>query len=253
MSEKVNAPSSRIELFEKFRLIAVSENMSSDKTDRLLALAANAVPPSAFEWTTTELGYVSLIGTYNDPESEKIAYDCLDDLSECHRLLPISHDVTLFISSGGGYVELGLAIQAAIEQMRREGRRVVAHVTGYAMSSSFDIVQHCDYRKAEPTAGFMVHEEQSDPGDSSSSRLLAEGRFSKKMEDTQFALYSRRTGQSVKYYKDKTQSREWYLTAPEALAEGFIDEIVPCLPFAQPKLLQPIPRRKKAAKVVSDG
>jgi ATP-dependent protease ClpP protease subunit len=180
-------------------------------------------------------GSVYLIGTFDDDERDHIAYDVINSLLIAHAKLPPGAPITIFISSGGGFVELGLAIQATIEHLRRAGRTVIAHVMGYAFSSAFDVVQHCDIRRAEPIAAFMVHEEQlSDNGPTSSGNRMSADLFAKKMERVQFEIFAGRTHHDVAYFIDKTNSKDWYLTAQEALDAGLIDEIVPLRPFAAP-------------------
>ncbi len=139
--------------------------------------------------------------------------------------------ITLFISSGGGYIDLGLAIQSIIEQMRREGRKVIGHVVGYAHSSAFDILQHCDIRKAEPTAGFVVHEDQFRKISGSTTSLMRECVFSHKLEKAQWEGLAKRTGKSVQYYKRKTAGKDWFLTAQEAFKEKLLDELIQPIPF----------------------
>jgi ATP-dependent protease ClpP protease subunit len=40
-------------------------------------------------------------------------------------------------------------------------------------------------------------------------------------------LFSARTGKPSKYYLDKWDRRDWWLTAKDALEEGLVDEITP--------------------------
>jgi ATP-dependent protease ClpP protease subunit len=187
---------------------------------------------------------VYLVGTFNDDRSEVLAHNAMAALLKAHKEVRLSTPITLYISSGGGYVELGLAIQSIIEQIRREGRKVIAHVLGYAFSSAFDIVQHCDIRRAEPTAGFMTHEEQYSDTEGSTSKILADVTFGKKMEQAQLELYVKRAGKTVQFYRNKIRGREWNMNAREALEAGFLDEIVETIQFVKP------PRRRIRVKKI---
>ena len=190
---------------------------------------------------------VYLIGTFDNPKVAHVAYDAIAGLLAAHKSLRLSTPITLYISCSGGYVELGLAIQSVIEQIRREGRKVIAHVLGYAFSSAFDIVQHCDVRRAEPTAGFMTHEEQGADMSGSTSKTELEVIFSRKMELAQIEVYKQRTGKQVGFFKAKIKHRDWAMTAQEALKAGFLDEVVSTVPFtAVPRLSL---RRKRSVDV----
>lgn len=176
--------------------------------------------------------HVYLVGTYDCLEGEKVAQDCMAGLLRAHAELKLTTPVTVFISSCGGYVELGLGLQGVVELMRREGRKVIGHVIGFAESSAFDLLQHCSVRLADRWAGLMTHEDQvSSTGSANTSRRADSVNYSRSMEHEQFAIYSQRTGKPIEYYREKVAGREWYMNAQEALDEGLIDAIVEVHPF----------------------
>ncbi|MGH7744211.1 MAG: ATP-dependent Clp protease proteolytic subunit [Candidatus Dormibacteria bacterium] len=226
----------------------------------LLAQLVDCVPSEAFvDVDPAKYGYVQLVGAFpeNDSEDEDgrsddsgIARQCVNDLLQTHRLLPPNLPITLEISSPGGEVYLGLLIQSTISQLRREGRRVVGYVKGWAFSAAFDVLQLCDWRIAEPNAALMVHEDQY-AAEGNSSAALDDAIFSKKMERRQFEILAARTGRPVQYYVEKVAHREWYLTPEEARDEGLLDEIavIPPFPIAATKPLAAprAARRKKKA------
>jgi hypothetical protein len=79
----------------------------------------------------------------------------------------------------------------------------------------------------------MTHEEQLFPESQlSSSEMVGMGEFSHKLEKLAFAQWADRTGRPVDYYVAQTDSKEWWMTAQEALGEGFVDEVleIPDLP-----------------------
>jgi ATP-dependent protease ClpP protease subunit len=218
----------------------------------LLISLAQKVPTSQFTTTDlTNVGEVYFIGMLDKGSSDEdgdstVGLEFLTELRMAHRVLPPGHPVTIYISSGGGSVMLGLAIQAQIQRMRREGRDIIGHVVGYAFSSAFDILQHCDYRVAEPFAGLMTHEE-SFGIEGSSGQIAQEAAFSKKMEATQFEHLAKRTGRDPRYYRDKVGGgKSWFLTAQEALAEGLLDEVKALSPLPVSKVSPPPTTRKRA-------
>jgi ATP-dependent protease ClpP protease subunit len=222
---------------ERFALEA--RELGLDPTDatllRLFSRCAGLVPHSAFDPVGRfDHGYAILTGSLEEgegSEDDSIAEQAIRMLWEHHYGLDASRPITLVISSPGGSTYLGLAVISAINDIRREGRVVNAHVAGWAWSAAADIVQFCDHRTIEPTGSLMLHEEQAEFEGSSSSRLR-DAEAAKKAERLVFEQIAARTGRPVKYYVDKTDGKDWYLTAPEALAEGLVDEIlgVPSLP-----------------------
>jgi ATP-dependent protease ClpP protease subunit len=232
----------KAEFIEQFGHEPVTEEL------QFIARLVKVVPSEAFENADmNHQGLLYMIGNLDvdDEDGFNLGDMTLDALRGCHREAPLDVPISIRMSCDGGSVMTALAIQAEINHIRREGRKVNCHVIGYALSAAFDILQHCDYRTAEPEAGFMTHEEQYGV-DGSSTQILKESQFSKKMERTQYELLSLRTGRPAKYYVDKVAGKEWHLTAPEALAEGLIDAIleVPPLPKS-PAMIVTSARRKR--------
>jgi|SRR5579884_900911 len=134
--------------------------------------------------------------------------------------------INIGISSSGGDIWAGYAIQAKITQLRIQGFKIDGYVLGQAYSAAFDVLQKCDRRYAYPFSSLMQHEEQFEGGTSTSEAQL-ESSFSRKNEKIQFELLSKRTTVSSKYYMSKIKNGNcWYLTAEEALQHGLIDEIL---------------------------
>lgn len=196
--------------------------------------------------TSLDDGVVYLIGQV---ECEQVSEDAgvLDQMFQVHLNLPVEKPLTLFISSGGGDVEAGLAVVGAINEIRRQGRKVHAHVAGWAMSMAFDIVQHCDRRTMEPTAFLMIHEENF-ASEGSTSKHKTETEFSEHENRLLLEALSSRTGKPVSYYVGKTRNRDWYVSPEEAVAEGMIDEIMVRAPLPKVSVAPPAPRAPRRAR-----
>jgi ATP-dependent protease ClpP protease subunit len=199
-----------------------------------------------------QYGIVHLVGMVGHGMGEDVEspsrYHVIEDLMDAHELCPKDLPIRLIVSSEGGDVHLGMAIQSTIHDIRRAGRKVIGHVAGQAYSAAFDIIQACDWRTCEPYAGLMIHGQQKGSEDSSGN-MIDTGRFNKALDKAQYTLLSQRTGRPVEFYQKKTDNKSWYLTAPEALAEGFVDEILAIVPFeitAKPKA-----RRKRRVTAAS--
>jgi ATP-dependent protease ClpP protease subunit len=236
-------------LLERFQAVAARHGITSLP---FLADLVQQVPVAAFSTLDfSREAKVWLVGEIGGKDQESMAMQFALDITSANIYAPQSVPIQIYLSSPGGDVDGGLLIQAAISQARRSGRKVHIHVMGYAMSAAFDVVQVCDYRTAEPNAAFMTHEEQFGV-EGSSSDVANTAAFSQKMEKIQWEILTSRTGQPAKYYQDKTKSKEWYMTAKEALAEGFIDEIIaiPSLPKAK-NMKAPTPPKVRNRKVAA--
>jgi ATP-dependent protease ClpP protease subunit len=204
-------------------------------------MLAGLVPVDAFPTEPQDAVYILGMITEEDGADTYIG-----DIDALHKILPDGAVLQINISSPGGDVYLGGAIASKIQEVRRSGRKVHAHVTGYAWSAAFDILQACDIRTMEPTASLMTHEEQILPEERlSSSKLKDEAVISKALEAAQFQLWSARTGRPISYYQKMTRYKEWYLTAEEALGEGFVDEITAIVPYEPTPATAPMKRTKK--------
>jgi ATP-dependent protease ClpP protease subunit len=203
-------------------------------------------------------GFVYLVGsvtdepTNEDPKPSVVGSRIIDELLYLDETLPPTEPITILISSEGGHICPALAIQGTITLLRRQGRTVNGHVLGWAMSSAFEILQACDHRSMEAFASLMTHEVQSST-DGSTTTSEDEVKFSRQTEKRLFELFlESRSGKDYKYYKPRIKAKQWYLSAPEALAEGFVDEITSLPPFKGPKA-PPAPKRPRKAKLVEAG
>jgi ATP-dependent protease ClpP protease subunit len=234
---------------------------SSPDVDRSLAgKLVSLLPDAMFEVSEEDRGITTLYGQLHEEDATNdgalVGIVLLGRLERMHRLLPIATPITILVSSSGGDVELGLAIIGAITRMRREGRIINAHVTGFALSAAFDIVQFCDHRTIDPFAGMMMHESQYGKDADSTSNHMRDAVFSKKLERQVFEVLSARTGRPVSYYTKLVDGKDYYVSAVESLAEGFVDEIATVPPLPKKLALQAkekAPRRGRKVAADPDG
>lgn len=249
----------RAELLDKLTLLAAEHYSGGpvlESTRAFLARIINVLPVTTFSAPEESVyGRVYIMGALfeeadSEVDNETVGQKAIRELLDADVYTPPDDPITLYISSYGGDVMSCLAIMGTIRRLRAKGRKINAHVMGYAMSAAFDIVQHCDHRSADRFAGFMLHEEQGQTEGSTEARM-SDAVFGRKMEAQQLAILSERTGKPVKFYTDKIKGKAWYLTAKEALDEGFIDEIVDIPPLPKAKSVAPAkPRATRKAKLV---
>ena len=247
-------------LYAKMLLVATEHyegGVVEPSLGALLAKIAQVVPSQAFAPTDPlEKNIVMLVGGLSDStggsasQDENISMQVIGEMLEIHYNKPLSEPIRLLISSGGGDVDLGLAIMSTIRIIRSEGRQVHAHVQGYALSCAAFILEQCDYRTIEEFGGVMLHEIQYGvPEEKGTSARANDTKFDHNMEAQIWALLSKRTGQPIKYYQDKVKNGEWYLNAQQAYDEQLVDEIIPTPAFNPPRITAAkAPRAPRARK-----
>lgn len=219
----------------------------------LLADLVSIVPHDGFQ-QVEPLQRLYLIGTIDDDMAE----DFVDEVWQMHYYQPIDEILEIFLSSSGGSVDAGAMIAAILADVRRLGRKVHIHVAGSAMSTAFDILQSADHRSCEPTALLMTHHERFGLDETDVVNMEDQAKAGKERAKLIFQQLSVRTGRPVKFYLDKVNGRDWYVTPEEALREGLIDEIaitkpvLPLTPAREPKRTPRQPRKPKTEETVSE-
>lgn len=123
--------------------------------------------------------------------------------------------ITMLINNEGGHVHHGFGI---IDAMRYTGCPVTGIVLGCARSMAVWVLQACTHRVCYPNAELMIHNGTGDKTEWDRKR-------DKVCEDI---LFDRIRQKNPKYPRARLQKlleKDTYLTAPEALALGLIDEV----------------------------
>jgi ATP-dependent protease ClpP protease subunit len=128
--------------------------------------------------------------------------------------------IRMVINSFGGSVLEGVVIHNFLKGHPAE---VEVHIPGYAMSAATIIASAGDKVTMADTGYYMIHNPWTvaigDQHEMEGSRNLLQ-----MFADDMAAIYSRRTGKSVDEIKQMMDAETW-LTAQEALAQGFVDEL----------------------------
>ena len=129
-------------------------------------------------------------------------------------------EITVRINSPGGSVADGLAIYNAF---RRHKGRVIVHIDGLAASIASLMAMGGTRVIAAENALLMIHDPwASTSGNAEELRKLADAL--EKHRDVMIGAYVAKSGQPEKKVR-AMMARETWLTAEEALAAGFVDEI----------------------------
>jgi ATP-dependent protease ClpP protease subunit len=128
------------------------------------------------------------------------------------------------INSPGGEVSEGIAIYNALA---RHGAKVTVHVDALAASIASVVAMAGDEIRISESALFMVHQPWTfSMGDAPEMRRVAD--MLDKYWSSILSTYARRTGRRAETITKRVDDAggEWWLTAEEAVAQGFADVVV---------------------------
>lgn len=187
----------------------------------LVPYVMDRIPSEAFDpvqpWTDGHL-------VFHGDVDEETVINAQYEIMATHRNIKPDKELTLHLSSYGGGCYAGLALVGTIQQVRRDGRKVNAHVSGYAMSMGSLVLQACDRRTIDDNAWLMIHEVNYwNEGKTSAHEDYLE--HIKRLQDGLYAMYSKRTGKPIEHYRKWLHKQDVYLTAAQALEHGLVDEV----------------------------
>lgn len=231
-------PLNRRDLAYEFAAIAddmLRENKDADAADIVAALIPQlvvAVPDGAF--TPIEPSQAGLILLHGKIDDEGVS-GIHSELIQMHLNLDKRMSIRIHLSSAGGEVYNAMAIVSTIYELQRAGRVVDVLIQGRAMSMASVIAQVANRRYMESSAQMMLHM-ISYGIDGHTADHVSELESTEKTHAAMFEIYSARTGKPAAYYAELLRHKTVYLNAAEALAEGFVDEILaaPLYPTAMP-------------------
>lgn len=175
----------------------------------------------------------------------EVGYDVT--LQSVLKQMPKSGDINVLINSPGGSVAEGLAIYNTLKSYT--GGKVYTTVIGQAASMGSVILQAGDVRRAFPSAEIMIHKPYAS-STGNADDLMSIAKSVLETENTLLNIYANSSRSDVEELRSKLTA-DWYLTAEEALAENFIDEVEivsrkHVTKFTKPE--KPMTIRKKLAK-----
>lgn len=131
-------------------------------------------------------------------------------------------DIQLNISSPGGDVTAAAEIYTMLMQY---GGQVNGVVQGIAASAASVIAEACGHLAISPAATMMIHR-ASTIVDGNKNDLGQTANTLSKIDQTICGVYQVKTGKSTDEILDLMDKETW-MTADEAVKEGFADEILP--------------------------
>lgn len=129
------------------------------------------------------------------------------------------------ITSPGGAVFDGLALIDYVRKLRAQGYVINTHGSGLIASMATFLVQAGETRTLGANSWFMVHE-ISDVVVGNVSEVKDAAQINDRINDKLLSLLAERSSLTLKQIKRKSERKDWYLDAEEAVEYGFADEIV---------------------------
>ncbi len=165
-------------------------------------------------------GLVRLFGSVNNESAKQAKID----LQVASRLTP--SDIEVQICSRGGNVADGWGFTNICQQVRDGGRALNTDGIGQISSIAGVILQGGKVRRMSKNSWLMIHRVGSTFAEKTTEAQL-EVEFCQKLERLSFELLaSRSSGRlTADDIMERCRSNNWWLTADEALAYGFIDEV----------------------------
>ena len=159
---------------------------------------------------------------------DEISGDMAEYVREAILYLTIkeSPPITIYITSGGGHVNAGLAIYDFLRLYPGQKTGIVA---GFAKSMATIILQACDKRQCMLHSNLLIHHIQRNDvslDDLRSPEKLKEVRDDlEKSQERLYEILCKKTGQSREKIKEVCE-KDIDMTSEEAFDFGLIDEII---------------------------
>jgi ATP-dependent protease ClpP protease subunit len=135
----------------------------------------------------------------------------------------VGDTIYLSIASEGGSVIAGHLI---VRNLKATGATLVGDAKGFVASEATYILANCDKRMMAKNAMLMIHNAESCEW-GTQYELESMAKVLQNYDNMQIALYAEITGKTEKYITENyvNGKNDVYLTAEDALSEGFINEI----------------------------
>jgi ATP-dependent protease ClpP protease subunit len=151
---------------------------------------------------------------------------CMKRLDEWDHDFPDCDVEITFTSPGGNCID-GFALWDYLMEYRNKGHCLMTHTLGMAASMAGVLLQAGDRRYMGAESFLLIHNiATTGLPYSKIGEVEDELLFLKKLQDRFMNILASRSTLSVDEIKERADRRDWWLNSEEALALGFIDEVV---------------------------
>lgn len=160
--------------------------------------------------------------------SEESARDVIATLSDWAA--ESAERITVRMVCPGGDVVAGLAIYDFIIGLRREGTPIDTLALGWAASMGSVLLQAGERRYIAPNASVLIHESRTvNSDDSTWAEKISDAadrlRWEQDLDRRCDAILAERSVLSVRDLRARYARKDWWLTARECVAYGFVDSL----------------------------
>ena len=153
--------------------------------------------------------------------ADESVLDAVRDIGEFRRFAP-RKPVTLHLNSSGGLNTAGLHLYSFL----REVPKLTIHVRGWAASMATVVLQAATVRRMDAEAHLMVHKSNCGVPRLDADSFMVEAETLKVWSEQVLRILADRSHLTLEELDARTKHRDWYLTGPEALAHGLVDELI---------------------------
>lgn len=160
---------------------------------------------------------------YGDIEPDSVR-EAVTTLGAWSRRAP-NQPLRVVLNSEGGTAHDGLALHDFLLVLRAAGHHVQVLTLGVAASVAAVLLQAGDERLLGRNAMVLIHE-VSTVAAGKASELTDRAAFVDMLQGRLLTILAERSTLSIGEIRDRWERRDWWLTAPEAVALGFADRVV---------------------------
>ena len=134
-------------------------------------------------------------------------------------------EIIVDINSPGGSIFEGLDLFGVIREASKKGQKVTTVASGFCASMGGVLLQAGDVRQIREDSHLHLHEALSMAG-GNSSEIADAAALLEKLTRQMVEIYARKSSLTADEIHDRIKRQDWWLTAEEALAVGFVDEVI---------------------------
>lgn len=165
---------------------------------------------------------------FNTKVSSDSVQECMETLTEWHRLDPECEIEVIFSSPGGSIID-GFELFDFLQDLRYKGHHITTGTLGYAASMAGILLQAGDVRWVGQQAWVMIHRAAFGAW-GKTYEIEDEVKFIQRIEERILDIFTSRSNLSKAKIKRNWDRKDWWISADEALEMNLVDEIRAKLP-----------------------
>lgn len=165
---------------------------------------------------------------FNTKVSGEAVLDCMETLTEWHRIDPTCSIEIIFSSPGGSIID-GFELFDFLQDLRSKGHHLTTGTLGYAASMAGILLQAGDVRWVGQQAWVMIHRAAFGAW-GKTYEIEDEVKFINRIEERILDIFTSRSNLTARKIKKNWDRKDWWISADEALDMNLVDEIRAKLP-----------------------